>query len=278
MQTIGMSITNPDYPDDVHLLDPEEFEASEEFKNTHIRPRIVQDWYANDSFLINEFVQFCEKFRPSAEVVDQWQSLLQAQLDANEKESLKSAVSYKNRVGRIIRDFHEAVEYAAWRKEQKQAKRAASVSAYESKKKGKIHKQIMCCILFYHFLISVKKRFVFFNLFVGIVSPHQQGAADADVVTDAKSAPTDKRRTPREIKHRSLLPDSFHSELVSTCLLVSYCLFCYPLQKTHIFLLSFVLVNGQSMTTFCGPVYTFIVCLISTSTMFAADSVQRVPR
>ena len=131
-----MSITNPAFPDDVHLLDREEYQTSEEFKNTHIRPRIMQDWYANNAFLLTELVNFSERFRPTLEVSTHWHSLLSAQQSADHTEALSSVERYTHRVLRVIEDFHCAVEYAERRQKEKQAKRAAEVAAYESKLKG----------------------------------------------------------------------------------------------------------------------------------------------
>jgi len=50
------------------LMDQEAFQRSEEFKMNHIQPRVLQDWYANDAHLLNNWLRFAERFRPSHEV------------------------------------------------------------------------------------------------------------------------------------------------------------------------------------------------------------------
>lgn len=52
------------------------------------------------------------------------------------------------------------------------------------------------------------------TLIVAVHCDYHAGTQVPAIVTEPVA--TDKRRTPREIKHRSLLPDSFHSDLVST--------------------------------------------------------------
>lgn len=133
-----MSITNPAFPEDVYLLDREEFAASEGFKNTHIRPRIMQDWYANDAILLRELIQTCERYRPTVEVSTQWHSMLQTQRSADHTEALALAERYKNRVLRTIDDFCYAVEHAKWRNEEQQRKRNAVTAKYENKNKGTV--------------------------------------------------------------------------------------------------------------------------------------------
>ena len=50
------------------LMDQESFQRSEEFKMNHIQPRVLQDWYENDAHLLNNWLRFAERFRPSHEV------------------------------------------------------------------------------------------------------------------------------------------------------------------------------------------------------------------
>lgn len=51
------------------LMDKESYQRSEEFKLNHIQPRVLQDWYANDAHLLNNWLRFAERFRPSREVI-----------------------------------------------------------------------------------------------------------------------------------------------------------------------------------------------------------------
>lgn len=57
---------------DILLMDDEEFSASEEFNKNFIQPKILEDWYANDSALLLEYLRFAEQFRPSLNVAQKW--------------------------------------------------------------------------------------------------------------------------------------------------------------------------------------------------------------
>ena len=57
-----------------------------------------------------------------------------------------------------------------------------------------------------------------------MVGMYVSGMSDpADLMFDASVNTTSSRRVPKEIKHRSVLPDSFHSDLVRTHYSYSYC-------------------------------------------------------
>lgn len=87
------------------LMSKEEFDASKQFKTDHIYPKIKQDWCLNDSNLVSKWVDFAEKYRPSAQTISAWEPLLaKAKLTAAEDKELSGYGSIR-RVQRNVERF-----------------------------------------------------------------------------------------------------------------------------------------------------------------------------
>jgi len=49
-------------------MDAAQFQRSEAFNRECIQPRIMADWHAEDAFLMQDWLRFAERFRPSHHV------------------------------------------------------------------------------------------------------------------------------------------------------------------------------------------------------------------
>ena len=100
-------------------MEDSEYDASEQFKRAFIQPRIIQDWYANDSALLQSFLQRTERYRPPAAVSQHWAQLLQEQQVVEEQEAVsKRQVELRN-IRVHIERFHKDVAREAARQQAK---------------------------------------------------------------------------------------------------------------------------------------------------------------
>eukprot|EP01032_Pedospumella_encystans_P017987 gene17987-20492_t len=80
------------------LMDQEAFQRSEEFKMNHIQPRVLQDWYENDAHLLNNWLRFAERFRPSHEVAALWQEILVDEEEFQAERQARALIARQKRI------------------------------------------------------------------------------------------------------------------------------------------------------------------------------------
>jgi hypothetical protein len=57
------------------LMTEDEYNVSEKFKEESIYAKVIDDWNKHDGQLTSSFLTYSERFRPSDEVRDQWNSM-----------------------------------------------------------------------------------------------------------------------------------------------------------------------------------------------------------
>ena len=92
---------------DALLMDDEEFAVSEEFNRKFILPKILEDWYVNDSLLLTDFLRNLEQYRPPRVVADTWMELLAQTREVAEQERENLHELGVRRVEKNIEIFNE---------------------------------------------------------------------------------------------------------------------------------------------------------------------------
>lgn len=97
---------------DTLLMDAAEMTVSEAFTRERIQPRIMQDWLANDSLLLTDWVMLSERYRPPLAVADEWSALHAQEIErvAETADGLREAAL--RRILKSIGDYEK--NYPIW--------------------------------------------------------------------------------------------------------------------------------------------------------------------